>query len=297
MSRTTLRLARLTRQLGRLNGLTPLERPPRLLRTAARRVLLRVYEPADLAELAGAEVSLPDGLRMALDPRSLIEWELLFTGYEPEVRELLRRALRPGSTAIDVGANCGAHTLVMGRACAPGLVVACEPNPVLRERLQANVALNALANVEVVGWAVAGQGGPVALQVPRDPVHTGGASLLPGVHEQLHDAIQVEVEAVTLDQIAERLQLAHVDLVKVDVEGLEAAVLEGGRQLLARDRPVLSFEYTRPWWTAAGRSLEAALAALESLGYDCWMVTWRGLRPIPAGPPERMNLWAVSRGR
>lgn len=292
-----VRTAAATRPLGRLHGLDPRLRPLRPLRTAARRALLRAYPPASLGGLAGIEAEVAPGLRMRLDPRSLIEWEVLFTGYEPEVRELLTRALRPGATALDVGANCGAHALVMAAACSPGRVVACEPNPVLRERLEANLALNSLDNVSVRGWAIAAEPGSASLQVPRDPVHTGGASLLTGVHEHLRDALQVEVEAVTLDGLVEREALDCVDLVKIDVEGLEAAVLEGGRALLRRDRPVLSFEYTKPWWAAAGRSLEAVLTELESFGYECRMVTWRGLRAIPARAPERMNVWAVSSGR
>ena len=243
----------------------------------------------------GIEAEVVPGLRMRLDPRSYIEWEVLFTGYEPEVRELLRRALRPGAVAVDVGANCGAHTLVMAAAARGGRVIACEPNPVLRERLEANLALNSLSNVGVRGWAVTATAGTAVLQVPRDPVHTGGASLLAGVHEHLAGALEVEVEAVTLDAIAEREGLERVDLVKIDVEGLEAAVLEGGGALLARDRPVLTFEYTAPWWTAAGRTLDRVLTDLESLGYDCRVITWRGLRPIPSEPPQRMNIWATPR--
>src|SRR5438309_1113629 len=222
-------IARLTRTLGRLHGLDPRLRPLRPVRTAARRALLRAYPPASATRWGGVEALVAPGLRMRLDPRSLIEWEVLFTGYEPEVRELLRRSLGPGSTAIDVGANAGAHTLVLAAACGPhGRVVACEPNPVLRERLQANVELNGLRNVHVLPFALGATAGSAVLHVPTDPVHTGGASLVAGVHEHLRDATAVEVEVTTLDELVAREGLAPVRLVKVDVEGLEAGVIAGG---------------------------------------------------------------------
>ncbi len=288
------RIAALSRALGRLNGLDPWQRPLRPLRTAVRRILLRAYPPARAQRYFGVTAPVSGGLRMRLDPRSYIEWEVLFTGYEPEVRELLRRALRPGDVAVDVGANAGAHALVMAAACGPaGRVVACEPNPELRTRLEANVALNGLGQVTVRPYAVTAEPGPVTLHVPADPVHTGGASLLGGVHEHLRDARRIEVEGVTLDELARREGLTHVRLVKIDVEGLEAAALAGGRALIARDRPALAFEYTREWWHAAGASLETVLADLRGLGYQVRTVTWRGLREVPSADPGRMNLWAT----
>jgi FkbM family methyltransferase len=287
------RIAALTRTLGRLSGLTPWQRPLRPLRTIARRGLLRAYPPPAAARFAGAEAPVAGGLRMRLDPRSYIEWEVLFTGYEPEVRELLRRSLRPGDVAVDIGANAGAHTLAM--AAAGARVIACEPNPALRARLQANVELNRLTNVVVRPYALTAEPGRVLLHVPADPVHTGGASLLAGVHEHLSGADAVEVEGVPLDELARREGLEPVRLLKIDVEGFEAAVLAGAREVLARDHPDLAFEYTAAWWDAAGASLPAVLRDLEQLGYRVRVVTWRGLRPLPAPPPERANLWATAR--
>lgn len=283
--------AALGRSLGRLNGLTPWQRPLRPLRTVARRLLLRAYPPATAGRWSGAVAPLPGGGRMAVDPRSYVEWEVLFAGYEPEVRELLRRALGPGALAVDVGANAGAHTLAM--AATGARVIAVEPNPGLRARLEANLELNGLHEVRVAPVALGAQPGTATLHVPADPVHTGGASLVAGIHEHLRGAVEVSVEVTTLDALLETDDVPR--LVKIDVEGFEAAVLAGGARTLERHRPDLAFEYTREWWHAAGSSLEPVLARLRELGYDIRMVTWRGLRPIPAAAPERMNVWASVR--
>ncbi|HEX6488410.1 MAG TPA: FkbM family methyltransferase [Candidatus Dormibacteraeota bacterium] len=288
------RPAAVTRLLGRIHGLDPWLRPLRPARTAARRALLRAYPPPNAARWIGVEAPVVPGVRLRLDPRSYIEWEVLFTGYEPEVRELLRRALRPRDAAIDVGANVGAHTLVM--AATGARVVACEPNPSLRARLEINLELNGLDNVAVRPYALAAESGSVILHVPADPVHSGGASLAAGLHEHLEESEEVIVEAVTVDELVAREGIDKLRLLKVDVEGLEAAVLAGAAGVLERDRPDLAFEFTRDWWAATGGSLDQVLDRLRALGYRSRMVTWRGLRPIPPSPPERMNVWATIRG-
>jgi FkbM family methyltransferase len=195
-----------------------------------------------------------------------------------------------------VGANIGVHTVVLGRAAAPGRVVACEPNSALIERLRANIALNRLRNVTVCQVALGAAPGRAALYVPSEPEHTAGASLGRGVHVHLDTARELEVEVTTLDALAQREGLKDVALVKVDVEGMEPAVLQGGRELLRRDRPVLIFECTPGWWAKLGYNLETVSADLAELGYDApRRITWRGLRPLPQRLPEAMNLIAMPR--
>ena len=288
---TAPRVAALTRTLGRLSGIDAWARPLRPLRTVAWRLLRKRYPPERMGSYAGVVAPLRDGLVMRLDPRSLIEWDVLFAGYEPELRELLRRALRPGDAAIDAGANAGAHSLVMAQACAPGAVVSCEPNPELFQRLEDNIRLNGLGNVRARQVALGAEAGRLELLVPADPVHTGGASVVPEAHEHLRDARRVEVDAVTVDVLAGSEGLERVALLKVDVEGYEAAVLAGARGVIVRDRPAIAIEYTEDWWRRAGASLDEVVGELAGLGYRPRMVTWRGLRPIPSPAPPRMNLW------
>lgn len=280
--------AAVTRRIGSIQG------PTRVVRPILRRALHLIHHPAGEATAIQSTVPIGDGLRMRVNTYRLVEWDVFFLGFEPEIRTLLRRSLRPGGTAIDVGANVGVHTVVMARTVgAGGRVIACEPSPAFHEELTANVELNHLSNVTIHQVAVAAKPGPVTLYVPTDSRHAAGASLNPGMHDQLQQSKPVEVAGTTIDELVATDAVDHVDLIKIDVEGFDAAVLAGAHDVLLRDRPSLVFEYTRDWWAKAGYGLDGVLAGLRSLGYNQFQdVTWRGLRPINNPPPERMNVFA-----
>lgn len=88
-----------------------------------------------------------------------IYWGLLGE-FEPHIRTLIRRYLRPGMVAVDVGANIGLHTLQMARAVGPqGRVYAVEPAPDNLKYLKRNIALNRLSQVEVLPWAASSEHG------------------------------------------------------------------------------------------------------------------------------------------
>src|SRR5882672_828132 len=86
------------------------------------------------------------------NPRDLI-LEHLRRGvcYEAEIAWTMIRALRPGDTAIDVGANVGFFTVLMAKLVGPtGKVYAYEPGQDTLVGLRANIAANNLENVEVI---------------------------------------------------------------------------------------------------------------------------------------------------
>lgn len=119
--------------------------------------------------------------------------------------------------AVDAGANIGNHTLWLAAVC--GLDVAAF-EPLTHEALAANVALNGL-NVRVE---------PVALGARDDTaVHTSAGRLTTGAGN---------LPVRTLDSYA----LTDVSVVKIDVEGMEPDVLQGGEKTIRRDRPVIVAE-------------------------------------------------------
>jgi FkbM family methyltransferase len=231
---------------------------------------------------------------MRLDLTRLVDWDICYFGYEREVTALIARLVRPGHAAIDVGANTGLHSLVMARSAAPGVVVACEPNPDLGPLLAHNVALNDLDNVLIEPVAVNARPGSTILYVPTDPTHDGGSSLHPTMHHHLASRRAISVQGATLDELVDRFNLLSVDLVKVDVEGLEGSVLAGAQSLLEKQSPALVFEYTRTWWKTAGYELGQVIDGLKSHGYGgFFQIGWRGPAPMPRHVPNRMNILAV----
>ncbi|WP_376093369.1 FkbM family methyltransferase [Roseomonas sp. CCTCC AB2023176] len=185
---------------------------------------------------------------------------------EAEV-DLFAQVLRPGMTALDVGANIGAHTLPMAQFVGPkGVVVAYEPQRIIFQTLCANLALGGMENV-VAHWAAA-TARPGTVRVPRPdysvPGNFGGVAL----HGDA--AATEEVAGLPVDS----LDLVACHFIKVDVEGMEAEVLDGAAATIARHRPLLYLENDR----APGS--QALLGRLLGWGYRCW---WH-LPPLVRAP-------------
>jgi FkbM family methyltransferase len=167
-----------------------------------------------------------------------------FHGYDPELHELyeiLLRGPRPPRVVFDVGAHYGLHTL---RFLVHGArVLAFEPNPYCHRWLRSWCAANGVA-CELEPVAVGERAATVVLAVPEGD--TCRASILPGVRAHWRDAIVHTVTArqVALDDIVAERGLVP-DLVKIDTEGAELAVLRGGVDLLRTAHPTLVFESWR----------------------------------------------------
>lgn len=152
--------------------------------------------------------------------------------------KLFAQICTPGSVVIEVGANIGAHTVGLARLVGPqGRVLAFEPQRLPFQMLCANVALNSLDNVDCFWAAVSSEVGSINVPDlnPRKEYNFGGLTLLGSQSGR-------RVACLTLDQY---VTLPKVDLVKIDVEGMEADVLKGGEGLLKRFKPLLYVENDR----------------------------------------------------
>ena len=167
---------------------------------------------------------------------------------------LFEQICRPGGIVVEVGANIGAHTVGLARKVGPtGSVYAFEPQRLPFQTLCANVSLNSLANVEC-HWAALGERAG-AIRVPEaDPnanANFGGVSLAGGAPGR-------QVPCMTLDSL---IALPRLDLVKIDVEGMEADVIRGGRAAIGKFKPFLYVENDRVDLS------EALMRLIDSLGY------------------------------
>lgn len=150
---------------------------------------------------------------------------------------MFAQILRPGMVAMDIGANIGVHTVFMAQAVGSGgAVFAFEPQRVVFQMLSANIALNGLVNVMTWQAAVGAEAGDIF--VP--PIRYDQEGNFGGVALGGHDRGE-KVPVMVLDAMPFRA--CH--FIKIDVEGMEAQVLEGGRQMIARLRPILYVENDR----------------------------------------------------
>lgn len=149
---------------------------------------------------------------------------------ERDVHDALLAPLRAGDVFVDVGANIGYYTVLAAKRVAEGgAVIAVEPVPETVRQLQRNVALNGLTNVRVVPAALQA-GGNEQLRLHVVGGLFGLGSSVPADAGGLVRTF--DVAATTLDDVCQHIE--HVRMVKLDVEGAEYAVLQGGRATLKK---------------------------------------------------------------
>lgn len=182
------------------------------------------------------EIADLDGFRILASPDDLAVGRTVLAGaYEPEVAAVFRDVLRPGMTAIDIGANIGFFTMLAASLVGPaGSVLAFEPNSRNARMAEASRRLNRFEHVTIV-QAAAGRGaGMLALNTSFS---NGTTSEIEGEAVLSVDS----VASVRVDDIA--LNGPPVALIKVDVEGAEYNALLGCLRTIRRDRPVLVLEF------------------------------------------------------
>ena len=197
------------------------------------------------------------------------------SGWEGHVADALGATLRPGSTFVDVGANVGFHTFQAAALVgSSGRVIALEPSSENCRLLQLSQLDNRADNVVILPLALDRTSGVRYLTS-----HLGtNAGLIPDEREDLLAGRGTPIYATTLDDIAP----PKVDVLKVDVEGAEFRVLEGGRKTLERDRPLIVMEFScemseRVSGVVPGEALQDAL----DLGYRLFLLDRQTRERIP----------------
>jgi len=153
---------------------------------------------------------------------------------EPREYEWFSNALHAGSTFVDVGANVGGYSV---RACKIGArVIAVEPDPDNYRVLKLNLELNQCTSAHVLNIA-AGSREEIRQLYQGDKGAPSGYTLEQG--EGIRK-VKCPIEAKPLDAaILPLLSDEWVDLLKIDVEGLEVEVIKGALNLLKRTRYVI----------------------------------------------------------
>ena len=160
---------------------------------------------------------------------------------EPELT-FLRNLDLEGKVVYDIGAFQGVMTLFFARHAKA--VISYEPLPANYRRVVENVELNGLRHVHVLNRALGNQKGSLRLTI--DPRMLGAASGDPGVSAQIAcsvlEAVTTEVPITTLDEDIEQNSLPPPDFIKIDIEGMELAALEGMQRTLASRHSALYLE-------------------------------------------------------
>ncbi len=245
------------------------------------------------SERAVAKFRTLSGLRFTVDASDIFA-ATVAAGHLREARdfEAFMRLVRPGSVVIDVGANFGLYAVSAAVYARPlGQVYAFEPAPGAFAMLERNIAENGLdvtAIAAAIGAARARAKFHVAQDVSFSSLHETNRS---------REAEPIEVEVATLD--AALCEVKSIDLLKIDVEGGEAAVLTGARDVLGRSRgAIVQFEYSHKNLSSERhRELQQAIVSLQPLGLRVYRRGADGASELPSyDEPFSGNLFLAREG-
>lgn len=177
----------------------------------------------------GTRAATVFGLNVELDLADVIQRDIYSGLYEPFETRWVKSFLGPGMTFVDVGANVGYYTWLAASLVEPsGRVLAFEPDAYVYGKLEAVVAANHLSCVACRKACLSDREGFLTLYVPPDSYGNRNSSVVP----YCEGMTAVSVPATTLDHVFEIEGLSRIDLLKVDVEGHEVAVLKGAESIV-----------------------------------------------------------------
>jgi len=189
-----------------------------------------------------AHVPSPCWTRLRAGPEILVpldDWvgrALFYIGdLDPKLSWLCRRLLRQGDTMLDIGANIGVMSLIARELVGPaGAVHAIEPQPRLVEMLRESANRNKFENLYVHQCALGREDQTLDLAVPH---YNGGAASLIRSLSEYKRVTRVPVAVKHTSTYLDSLNLDRIRLMKIDVEGFEAQVIEGGMRYFEAHRP------------------------------------------------------------
>lgn len=236
------------------------------------------------------------GHQMWFGPGSECYLDMTQDTWEPGVTKLLESVLKPGMVVIDAGAHIGYFSLLAAHLVGPrGRVYAFEPAPANYDLLARNIRLNRYSNIVAVQKAVSDVEESATLYLHDDSVAHSLRAQTFGVPSRA-----IAVDVTTIDRVLEREGWPPVHLVKLDVEGAEAAALRGMRETRRRNRDAcLIVEYIPHFLRQNGEDPRQFLDVLRAADFRVQMIADDGLHEISDrlidDPNLRTELWCEPR--
>ncbi|MGC4099111.1 MAG: FkbM family methyltransferase [Nitrospira sp.] len=206
-----------------------------------------------------------------LDLREGIDFAIWLVGaFEPETVRCYRHIVQAGDVVLDIGANIGAHTLLLAQAVgAHGKVIAFEPTDYAYEKLSKNRALNPnlagrirCLQIMLVDSEMAGN--------PTPGLYSSWPLKDEACLHELHQGRLMETsgaQARTLDSVIVELGLDRVDCIKLDIDGFECGMMRGSDNVLTRWHPAIIMELAPYALEEQGASLRELIELLKDYGY------------------------------
>lgn len=209
------------------------------------------------------------GLLINVSPRDHIQQQLFWYGhYEREAFLLAEKLIREDAIVLDIGANIGYFSLIAARKASKGKVIAFEPIGSLQEEISQNILLNKLGNIQVEPYAIGNKTATTTFFI-ADESNIGMSGLAP---QENFSGITEQVLQIRLDEWLDRHPLPAISFIKIDTEGAELDVLNGMKDLLQKNKPVILIEVMAHLLSLFGNSPEDLYSFLDQFQYSAYLI-------------------------
>lgn len=232
------------------------------------------------------------GIRFQLDLTDKIAREIYYYAFSPRDMRALHKLIGPGQHIFDVGAHIGYFSLLFAKWVGRrGTVNSFEPCSKTRERLLRNSSLNPKLQrrMQIHDVGLSDHDGYASMVSP-DAANSGCNYI---------DSRGGDVRITTLDHFVEVNRISRIDLIKVDVEGSECALLEGARETMRRFRPRIVIEVNASTLRRSGKEPMDLLEQLRAADYSLYVSDrWGRLNALDKVPGigEEPNVYAIPKG-
>jgi len=209
-------------------------------------------------------------LHYHLDLHEGIDFSIFVTGkYEPKIQKAFAQITSPGDVVLDIGANIGAHAMVLGELVKDGgQVYAFEPTHWAYRKMLRNLSLNPGLKVKALHAALTDEKGaliPATVSSSWDLTRSlsEANALDMGYAQSTEGCAQFSI-----DQWVKTENIQKVNVIKLDVDGFETRVLRGAVETLKKFHPIIICEWAPHHFVDPEEPFQEMIHILRNCGYE-----------------------------
>ena len=220
-------------------------------------------------------------LRLCLDRDSYIDSKIYIRGWHSMLElKCLDLFLTPETIFIDVGAYIGEFTIFSAKRCSNGKILSFEPDNNNYQRLIYNIKLNAFENIVPFNCGLSDEKTNAQLYTSRKIREDGVRSCVTTMFPRSVDYVPIGISNTnSIDQVYQNNRYRGLDVIKIDTEGAELAVLNGAKRTIANYRPVIMIEINEIMLRAAGHTKHEVGKTLLDWNYKPYRINRLG-KPV-----------------
>jgi FkbM family methyltransferase len=186
--------------------------------------------------------------------------------YESETLPYFLKIVSRSRKIFDIGANTGLYAILAAKEITTEMVYAFEPTPRIFGYLKRNAEVNSLNNIKLELSALSNYDGEIELYIPSGMIPTSSSTL-----KGFRKASEIlKVPSIRLDTYCKKRDIKDIDLLKIDTEGTEHLVIEGGIETIKRDQPIIICEVLEGFTERFIHKL------LDPIGYEYYWLSDKG---------------------